>query len=119
MPAVAPNRNAQAAVAEALRQVGKPYRWGAAGPDAFDCSGLTLWAWRAGGVSLPHDTGAQYSSTTHIPTSALQPGDLVYSRDMGHMAMYIGNGNMVEAPRTGLNVRVVPLRSEMVLASRP
>ena len=117
--APAPNRGAQAAVAEALRQVGKPYQWGAAGPDAFDCSGLTMWAWRAGGVSLPHYTGAQYSSTTHIPLSALQPGDLVYSEDMGHMAMYIGNGNMVEAPHTGAVVRVVPLRPDLDLASRP
>jgi cell wall-associated NlpC family hydrolase len=115
----APKAGAQAAVAEALRQVGKPYQWGAAGPDSFDCSGLTLWAWRAGGVSLPHYTGAQYSATPHVALSGLQPGDLVYSADMGHMAMYIGNGNMVEAPHTGANVRVVPLRSDLVLASRP
>jgi cell wall-associated NlpC family hydrolase len=110
---------AAAAVAEALRQVGKPYQWAAAGPDSFDCSGLTMWAWRAAGVSLPHYTGDQYASTTHISLSDLQPGDLVYTGDMGHMAMYIGNGNMVEAPHTGADVRVVPLRSDMVLASRP
>jgi cell wall-associated NlpC family hydrolase len=110
---------AAAAVAEALRQVGKPYQWAAAGPDSFDCSGLTLWAWRAAGVSLPHYTGDQYASTTHISLSELQPGDLVYTADMGHMAMYIGGGNMVEAPHTGADVRVVPLRSDMVLASRP
>jgi cell wall-associated NlpC family hydrolase len=110
---------AQAAVSEALRQVGKPYEWGAAGPNSFDCSGLTMWAWRAGGVSLPHYTGAQYSATTHISMSQLQPGDLVYAGDMSHMAMYIGNGNIVEAPHTGANVRVVPLRAEFTLASRP
>ena len=116
---VATNPGAQAAVSEALRQVGKPYQWGAAGPDSFDCSGLTLWAWRAAGVSLPHYTGAQYSSTTHISLSQLQPGDLVYNRSMGHMGMYIGNGQMVEAPHTGANVRIVPLRADMTLASRP
>jgi cell wall-associated NlpC family hydrolase len=110
---------AGAAVAEALRQVGKPYQWGADGPDSFDCSGLTLFAWRAGGVDLPHYTGAQYSATTHIAISELEPGDLVYNRSMGHMGMYIGNGNMVEAPHTGANVRVIPLRSDMDLASRP
>jgi cell wall-associated NlpC family hydrolase len=110
---------AQAAVSEAMRQVGKPYRYGAAGPDSFDCSGLTLWGWRAGGVSLPHNTNAQYGATTHISMGDLQPGDLVYSGDMGHMAMYIGNGNIVEAPHTGLNVRVVGMRAEFVRASRP
>jgi cell wall-associated NlpC family hydrolase len=68
---------------------------------------------------LPHYTGDQYASTTHISLSELQPGDLVYTGDMGHMAMYIGGGNMVEAPHTGADVRVVPLRSDMVLASRP
>jgi len=118
-PGPAARQSAGVAVAEALRQVGKPYQWGAAGPDSFDCSGLTLWAWRAAGVTLSHYTGAQYAETTHIPLSDLQPGDLVYSGDMGHMAMYIGNGNMVEAPHTGADVRVVPLRSDMTLASRP
>jgi cell wall-associated NlpC family hydrolase len=118
-PGPATRQSAGVAVAEALRQVGKPYQWGAAGPDSFDCSGLTMWAWRAAGVTLSHYTGAQYSETTHIPLSDLQSGDLVYSGDMGHMAMYIGNGNMVEAPHTGANVRVVPLRSDMTLASRP
>jgi cell wall-associated NlpC family hydrolase len=118
-PGPATRQSAGTAVAEALRQVGKPYQWGASGPDSFDCSGLTLYAWRAAGVSLSHYTGAQYSETTHIPLSDLQPGDLVYSGDMGHMGMYIGNGNMVEAPHTGANVRVVPLRSDMTLASRP
>jgi cell wall-associated NlpC family hydrolase len=118
-PGPATRQSAGTAVAEALRQVGKPYQWGASGPDSFDCSGLTLYAWRAAGVTLSHYTGAQYSETTHIPLSDLQPGDLVYSGDMGHMGMYIGNGNMVEAPHTGANVRVVPLRSDMTLASRP
>jgi cell wall-associated NlpC family hydrolase len=118
-PGPAARQNAGVAVAEALRQVGKPYQWGASGPDSFDCSGLTLWAWRAAGVTLSHYTGAQYSETTHIPLSDLQPGDLVYRPDMGHMGMYIGNGNMVEAPHSGAYVRVIPLRADMTLASRP
>jgi cell wall-associated NlpC family hydrolase len=118
-PGPAARQSAGVAVAEALRQVGKPYQYGGAGPDSFDCSGLTMWAWRAAGVSLSHYTGAQYSETTHIPLSDLQPGDLVFRPDMGHVGMYIGNGNMVEAPHTGANVRVVPLRSDMTVASRP
>lgn len=110
---------AQAAVNQALAQVGKPYQWGAAGPNAFDCSGLTLYAWRAGGVSLSHYTGAQYGETTHISMSDLEPGDLVFNSSMGHVAMYIGGGNIVEAPHSGLNVRVTGMRSEFTLASRP
>jgi cell wall-associated NlpC family hydrolase len=110
---------AQAAVNQALAQVGKPYQWGAAGPDSFDCSGLTLYAWRAGGVSLSHYTGAQYGETTHISMADLEPGDLVFNSSMGHVAMYIGGGNIVEAPHSGLDVRVTGMRSEFTLASRP
>ncbi|MGI8491478.1 MAG: C40 family peptidase [Acidimicrobiales bacterium] len=119
-PPPPPGQGASAAVAAALSRVGDPYVWGAAGPNAFDCSGLTMWAWAHAGVSLPHFSGAQYSSTTHIPMSAVQPGDLVFFANPGeHMAMYIGNGQIVEAPYTGANVRVVPLYGQFVLASRP
>ena len=109
-----------AAVASAETRLGDPYVWGAAGPDSFDCSGLTMWAWAHAGVSLPHYSGAQYSSTTHIPMSDLQPGDLVFFADPGeHEAMYIGNGQIIEAPHTGADVRIMPLYSQFVLASRP
>jgi cell wall-associated NlpC family hydrolase len=108
------------AVAVARAQIGKPYRWAASGPDAFDCSGLTMYAWRAAGVSLPHSTYAQWDATPHIPMSALQPGDLVYFRNLNHMAIYSGNGMMIEAPHTGAYVREVSLRThDFYGASRP
>ena len=108
-------------MATARQQIGDPYVYGAAGPDSFDCSGLTMYAWRAGGVSLPHSSQAQYSGTTHVPISALQPGDLVFFySDIHHVAIYSGGGMMIEAPHTGAYVREVPLRvSDLVGASRP
>jgi cell wall-associated NlpC family hydrolase len=120
-PAAASNPSAQVAVQAALSQVGKPYVWGAAGPNSYDCSGLTMWSWAHAGVSLPHSSAAQYSVTARVSTSALEPGDLVfYYSPIHHVAMYIGNGQMVEAPYTGASVRVVPLRtSDLVGAGRP
>ena len=114
-------RGAAAAVAEARRQIGKPYVWAAAGPDSFDCSGLTQWAWRAGGVRLSHSTYAQWDETPRIPISALQPGDLVYfGEDLHHMAIYSGDGMMIEAPYTGTTVRERPLRTkDLAGATRP
>jgi cell wall-associated NlpC family hydrolase len=104
---------AGAAVAEARRQLGKPYHWGAAGPNSFDCSGLTLWAWRAGGVSLPHHAASQYSATIHIPLDQLQPGDLVFfHRNLSHVGIYVGNGQMIHAPETGDVVRYASIYSE-------
>jgi cell wall-associated NlpC family hydrolase len=115
------NSRAGIAVQTALDQVGDPYVWAAAGPDSFDCSGLTMYAWAAAGVSLPHSSAMQYSSTTRVSTSALQPGDLLfYYSPVHHVAMYIGGGRMVEAPYSGLSVRVVPMRtSDLVGAGRP
>lgn len=109
------------AVRAALSQVGKPYEWGGAGPNSYDCSGLTMWSWAHAGVSLPHSSAAQYSVTARVSSSDLQPGDLVFfGSPIHHVAMYIGNGQMVEAPYTGANVRVVPLRtSDYVGAGRP
>ena len=126
-PAGAPNvaavpigRGGAVAVQAAETRLGDPYVWGAAGPDSFDCSGLTMWAWAHAGVSLPHYSGAQYAATTHIPMSDLQPGDLVFFADPGeHEAMYIGNGQIIEAPHTGADVRIMPLYSQFVQASRP
>ena len=101
-----PASGAAAAVAEARRQIGKPYRWGAAGPDSFDCSGLTMWAWRAGGRSLPHSSRAQFAATRRVPISQIQPGDLVfYGSPIHHMGIYVGGGTMVEASQTGTPVR--------------
>jgi cell wall-associated NlpC family hydrolase len=79
-----------------------------------------MWAWAHAGVSLAHFSGAQYASTQHISMSQLQPGDLVFPSDPGqHVAMYIGGGQIVEAPHSGASVHVVPLSSWFVLASRP
>jgi cell wall-associated NlpC family hydrolase len=110
---------ASGAVAAAESRVGDWYQWGAAGPNTFDCSGLTMWAYAQVGVSLPHYSGGQYADTTHIPMSDLQPGDLVFPSDPGeHVAMYVGNGEIVEAPYTGAQVHIVPMGSWFVLASR-
>ncbi|HEX9529517.1 MAG TPA: NlpC/P60 family protein, partial [Acidimicrobiales bacterium] len=93
------------AVEEAKRQLGKPYAYGGAGPDSYDCSGLTMWAWGHAGVSLPHSAADQYSVTTHIPVSALQPGDLVfYGSPPHHVGIYVGSGQMIDALHSGTNV---------------
>jgi cell wall-associated NlpC family hydrolase len=115
------NSRAGIAVETALAQVGDPYVWAAAGPDSFDCSGLTMYAWAAAGVSLPHSSAMQYSATARVSTSALEPGDLLfYYSPIHHVAMYIGGGRMVEAPYSGQSVRVVPMRtSDLVGAGRP
>jgi cell wall-associated NlpC family hydrolase len=97
----------QVAVAEAYRQLGKPYQWGAEGPDRFDCSGLMLWAWAKAGVSLPHSSRMQFNEGHHVSQSELQPGDLVfYGNPIHHVGMYVGNGQMVHAPQTGDVVKV-------------
>jgi cell wall-associated NlpC family hydrolase len=109
------------AVNAALSQVGKPYQWGGAGPDSYDCSGLTMWAWAQAGVSLPHSSQMQYSATPRVSRSALRPGDLLFfGSPIHHVGMYVGNGRMVEAPYTGASVRVVSAsRSDYVGAGRP
>ena len=122
-PAAAPKGSGHAAgaVQFALAQVGKPYSWGGSGPGSYDCSGLTSAAWAAAGVSLPHSSSMQYGVTQRVSRTALQPGDLMFfGSPIHHVAMYIGNGQMVEAPRTGLTVRVVSTdRSDFVGAGRP
>jgi peptidoglycan DL-endopeptidase CwlO len=110
-PAPAPmpstRSSASVAVSTALGQVGKPYQWGASGPNSFDCSGLTSFAWRAAGVTIPRSSGAQYAGLTKVSRGQLQPGDLVfYYSPISHVAMYIGGGQIVEAPFTGATVRV-------------
>jgi cell wall-associated NlpC family hydrolase len=120
-PVPPPTSRAQVAVRAALSQVGKPYQWGGAGPNSYDCSGLTMWAWAHAGVSLPHSAAMQYAVITHVSSSALQPGDLLFfGSPIHHVAMYVGGGQMVEAPYTGAYVRVVPAsRSDFVGAGRP
>ena len=113
---------ARKAVQFALAQVGKPYVFGAAGPSSFDCSGLTMAAWRQGGVSLPHSAADQYNYGHHVSRDALEPGDLIFFyQPIGHVTIYIGNGLMVSAPTEGEPVAVVPLgafNSDYVGATR-
>jgi peptidoglycan DL-endopeptidase CwlO len=99
---------AQKAINFALAQVGKPYVFGAAGPDAWDCSGLTMAAWAKGGVSLPHFAASQYNFGRHVGFGELQPGDLVFLySDIHHVEIYIGDGLAVSAPEPGQNVKIV------------
>lgn len=104
------DRGVAAAIAFARAQIGEPYVWGAAGPNSWDCSGLTMAAWRAGGRSLPHYSVAQYSASTPISYNQLRPGDLAFwgssssPSSIYHVALYIGNGRMIHAPRTGRDV---------------
>jgi peptidoglycan DL-endopeptidase CwlO len=130
-PAVAPaalvtsatvSGRAAAAVRYAYAQLGKRYRYGAAGAITFDCSGLTMRAWAAAGVSLGHNAAAQYGSTHHVARSALQPGDLVYfGHPIHHVGIYIGGGRFIEAPYTGADIRISNLssRHDFAGASRP
>jgi cell wall-associated NlpC family hydrolase len=109
---IAPSAAAQAAVDTALAQVGDPYVWGAGGPDAFDCSGLTQYAYSTGGVALPHSSSMQSSMGASVSTGDLQPGDLLfYYSPTSHVAMYIGNGQMVHASTAGSPVKVVAFDS--------
>ena len=115
--AIGPTR----AVEAAFNQLGKPYIWGATGPGAFDCSGLTGYVWRASGVGLPRTSGAQYAAGRKISRPDLQPGDLVYYyAPISHVGIYIGGGQIIHAPRPGRPVMVAPVDSmPFVGATRP
>ena len=103
---------AKAVVAFALAQLGDAYVYGASGPNAWDCSGLTSAAWAQAGVSLPHSSSAQSGTGTPVSGSDLQPGDLVfYYSPISHVGMYIGNGMIVHAANPGAGVTVSGLYS--------
>ena len=111
-PAPAASGRAAAAVAYAMDQVGDAYVYGASGPDAFDCSGLTMMAWAQAGVSLPHSSSMQMSSGTPVSSTSLQPGDLVfYYSPVSHVALYIGNGRIVHAANPSSGVLTAPVFS--------
>ncbi|QNE75504.1 NlpC/P60 family protein [Streptomyces finlayi] len=106
----APNARAAQAVDFAYGAIGKPYVWGATGPSAYDCSGLTQAAWRAAGVSLPRTTYTQISAGQRVSRSELAPGDLVFFYSgISHVGLYIGGGQMIHAPRPGAPVRIAPI----------
>jgi cell wall-associated NlpC family hydrolase len=112
--------SAAAVVAYARAQVGKPYCYGGSGPGCFDCSGLTMMAWRQAGVSLPHSSASQYNVGRRISASELQPGDLIfYYSPISHVSVYIGGGQRISATHTGDYVRVQSLGSSIVGYARP
>ncbi|MGK5529201.1 NlpC/P60 family protein [Streptomyces sp. URMC 129] len=119
--AAAPSDRAATAVAFAYAQLGKPYGWGASGPDAFDCSGLTQAAWRAAGVSLPRTSYRQVGAGTRVSPDELAPGDLVfYYSGISHVGMYVGGGQIIHASRPGTPVRLAPVDSmPIAAATRP
>jgi peptidoglycan DL-endopeptidase CwlO len=114
------------AIAYARAQLGEPYKWGGEGPGSWDCSGLVMKAWGSAGVSLPHSASAQFSRTQRVSVGSIQPGDLVYwskgsARSIYHVAMYLGGGKMIHAPRPGRSVEIVSVTYWIKpdLASRP
>jgi cell wall-associated NlpC family hydrolase len=114
---------AGAAVQAAYSVLGVPYQWGGASPQSgFDCSGLTMWSWAHGGVSLPHSSSAQYASLPHVSRSQLQPGDLVFFyTPIHHVGIYVGGDQMIHAPHSGsyVNVTTFSTYPEFVGAARP
>lgn len=108
-------------VAYARSRIGCPYVWAASGPNAFDCSGLAMWCYGKVGISLPHSSREQYDSGQHVSRKDLQPGDLVFfGSPIHHVGIYIGGGDMIEAPYTGARVRVAgAFRSDYAGACRP
>jgi cell wall-associated NlpC family hydrolase len=114
---------AEKAVSFAYAQIGKPYVWGATGPDSFDCSGLTQASWAYAGVSIPRISYDQMSSLPSVSTSALEPGDILGFAGNSHVGIYVGNGYLIDAPQTGSDVEKVALagwyQSELDGAVRP
>jgi len=104
-----------AVIAFARAQLGERYVWGGAGPDVWDCSGLTMMAWRQAGVRLSHYTGYQWAETDRVPISQLRPGDLVFYGTSGpnshHVGLYIGNGQMIHAPNPSTVVKIASIYS--------
>ncbi|MFD8236743.1 NlpC/P60 family protein [Streptomyces sp. NPDC059696] len=120
-PTRPPSAEGSRAVRYALRQLGKPYEWGAEGPRSYDCSGLTSRAWAEAGTPVPRTSQEQWRRLERIPLDELRPGDLVvYFRKATHVALYLGDGLVVQAPRPGARVKVSPIAANPVLgAVRP
>ena len=115
------------AISFALAQLGKPYQWGAAGPNAYDCSGLVYAAYAAAGIRIARTTFQWYLDGPQVPLDRIEPGDLLFSAgsdgtlaDPGHVVMYLGGGQIIQAPQTGQDVQIDPLDlAGMVVATRP
>ena len=125
-PAAGLRSKVDRAIAFARAQLGEPYKWGGEGPSSWDCSGLVMKAWGAAGVSFPHSASAQFSRSQRVSVGSVQPGDLVFwskgsAGSIYHVAMYLGGGKMIHAPRPGRNVEIVSITYWIKpdLASRP
>ncbi|MFI6037801.1 NlpC/P60 family protein [Streptomyces sp. NPDC051315] len=106
----------QRAVQYATAQIGKPYEWGAEGPSSFDCSGLTSQAWADAGRTIPRTSQEQWRQLTHVPVEDMRPGDLIiYFSDASHVALYVGDGTMVHAPRPGRSITLAGAGSMPIL----
>ncbi|MEU8576643.1 C40 family peptidase [Streptomyces asoensis] len=116
-----PSKGGEKAVRYAVRQLGKPYAWGAQGPGSYDCSGLTSRAWGHAGTPIPRTSQEQWARLRRIPLKELRPGDLViYFPEATHVALYLGGGKVVQAPRTGEKVKITGIAAQPVLgAVRP
>jgi cell wall-associated NlpC family hydrolase len=122
-----PNAIAAAAIAAARSRLGVPYVWGATGPDAFDCSGLTQWSYAHAGINLPRTAAEQWYSGPHPSLAQLEPGDLLFwalntsdPATIHHVTIYIGDGLMIAAPHTGTNVQIQPVYTAgLIGATRP
>ncbi|WP_181802195.1 C40 family peptidase [Streptomyces shenzhenensis] len=116
-----PSPEGDRAVRYAVQQLGKPYQWGAAGPASYDCSGLTSQAWDHAGTPIPRTSQEQWAHLPHVPLNRLRPGDLVvYFPEATHVALYLGDGKVVQAPRPGAQVKVSPIAANPILgAVRP
>ncbi len=118
-PYVAPTRTAgDVALDAALGKIGAPYVYGAAGPNAFDCSGLVQWAYKQAGISLPRTSDAQAGVGSPVGRGDLQPGDIVTFYGGGHSGIYAGDGNVVHASTSGQPVKVAPLSSMPYVGAR-
>jgi cell wall-associated NlpC family hydrolase len=114
----APDARVQKAIDFACAQLGEPYQFGADGPSTWDCSGLTMKAWAAAGVSLPHSSAMQAGYGSRISISELRPGDLVfYYSPIHHVAIYLGNGLVIDAPHTGAFVNIRDMRLAQITAA--
>ncbi|MFD8452105.1 C40 family peptidase [Streptomyces coelicoflavus] len=116
-----PSDGGDRAVRFAVEQLGKPYEWGAEGPVSYDCSGLTSVAWERAGTPIPRTSQEQWARLEHVALDQLRPGDLVvYFPEATHVALYLGDGMVVQAPRPGADVKVSPIAANPVLgAVRP
>ncbi len=109
-----PNTRAGLAVRAALSRLGRPYVWGATGPDRFDCSGLTQWAYQQAGVPLSRTTYTQIHEGIPVPRSQIRPGDLVFP-STGHVQLAIGGNRVIEAPHAGATVQISPLGADVAI----